>query len=153
MTTADHAGYHTITPYLMLREAARAIEFYKEVFGATEARPVYTMEDGRVGHAELRIGDSIVMLADEFPEMNYVGPTTRGGTTVGLQLSVDDCDVVFERAVGAGAKVIRKLADQFYGDRSGTIEDPFGHWWTISTHKEDLSEEEIMRRAAAQGHS
>ena len=144
------AGYHTITPYLMLRDGARAIDFYREAFGAVEVSR-FAMEDGRLGHAELRIGDSSLMLADEFPEMDYLGPATRGGTTVGMQLYVPDCDAVFNRAVAAGAKVLKPLADQFYGDRSGTIEDPFGHWWTISTHKEDLSEEELHRRAAEQG--
>ncbi|MCU1230150.1 MAG: Glyoxalase/bleomycin resistance protein/dioxygenase [Acidobacteria bacterium] len=144
------AGYHTITPYLMLRDAARAIDFYRDVFGAVEVSR-FAMPDGRVGHAELRIGDSNIMLADEFPEMGYVGPATRGGTTVGMQLYVTDCAAVYERAVAAGSKVLKPLADQFYGDRSGTIEDPFGHWWTISTHIEDVSEEEMARRAASQG--
>jgi len=150
MTNPIPAGYHTITPYLMLRDAALAIDYYKDVFGAVEVRR-FAMPDGRVGHAELRIGDSFIMLADEFPEMGYVGPATRGGTTVGLSLYVADCDAVFQRAVGAGAKVLKDLADQFYGDRNGTIEDPFGHWWTIGTHIEDVSEEEMARRAASQG--
>jgi len=148
MTNPIPDGYHTITPYLMLRDAARAIDFYKDVFGAVEVRR-FPMPDGRVGHAELRIGDSHLMLADEFPEMGYVGPATRGGTTVGLNLYVADCDDVFNRAVAAGAKVLKGLADQFYGDRNGTLEDPFGHWWTISTHIEDMTEEEMARRAAA----
>lgn len=148
MTNPIPDGYHTITPYLMLRDATRAIDFYKDVFGAEEIRRM-PMPDGRVGHAELRIGDSIVMLADEFPEMGYVGPATRGGTTVGLNLYVADCDAVFNRAVAAGSKVLKEMADQFYGDRNGTIEDPFGHWWTINTHVEDVSEEEMARRAAA----
>jgi PhnB protein len=145
------AGHHSLTPYLVMRDAARAIDFYRDVFGATEVSR-FAMQDGRVGHAELRIGDSNFMLSDEFPEMGYAGPATRGGTTVGMQLYLADCDAVFERAVAAGSKVLKPLADQFYGDRSGTIEDPFGHWWTISTHIEDVSDEEIARRAAAQGH-
>jgi PhnB protein len=149
MTNPIPAGFHSITPYLMLRDAGRAIDFYKDVFGAVEVSR-FVMPDGRVGHAELRIGDSHIMLADEFPEMGYVGPATRGGTTVGLNLYVADSDAVFNAAVTAGSKVLKDLADQFYGDRSGTIEDPFGHWWTISTHIEDVSEEEMARRAASQ---
>jgi PhnB protein len=150
MTTSTPAGYHTITPYLMLRDAGRAIDFYKDVFGAVELRR-FEMPDGRVGHAELRIGDSNVMLADEFPEMGYLGPASRGGTTVGMHIYFDDCDAVFHRAIAAGATVLKDLADQFYGDRNGTITDPFGHWWTIATHVEDMTEEEMARRAALQG--
>ncbi|MEA2568008.1 MAG: PhnB protein [Acidobacteriota bacterium] len=143
-------GYHSITPSLMLRDAARAIDFYRDVLGAVEVSR-FDMPDGRVGHAELRIGDSNFTLSDEFPEMGYVGPATRGGTTVMLQLYVADCDAVFHRAVAAGSKVMKDLADQFYGDRSGSIEDPFGHWWTISTHIEDVSEAEMIRRASSMG--
>jgi len=142
------AGYHSVTPYLMLREAARAIEFYKEAFGATEKFRM-PMPEGKIGHAEILIGDSHIMLADEFPEQGFVGPQTRGGTTVSLMLYVDDVDAVFDRAVKAGAKASRPVADQFYGDRMGTVEDPFGHVWNIATHIEDVSFEEMQRRSEA----
>jgi PhnB protein len=142
------AGYHTATPYLIVNGAARAIEFYKQAFGAAE---VMRMADpgGKVMHAEIQIGDSRIMLADEFPEMDARSPQTIGGTPVGLALYLEDCDAVFARAVSAGGKVLRPMQDQFYGDRSGTILDPFGHKWTIATHKEDLSPAEIQKRAAA----
>jgi PhnB protein len=144
-------GYHTVTPYLIISGAADAIDFYKKAFGAEEMVRM-PMPGGRVGHAELRVGDSIVMLADEFPEMDARGPRSVGGTPVSLVLYVTDCDAVFNRAVAAGAKVKRPLKDQFYGDRSGTLEDPFGHVWTVGTHKEDLSPEEMERRMKAMGH-
>ncbi len=140
-------GYHTVTPYLIVRGGAAAIEFYKKAFNATELVRM-PMPNGKLGHAELRIGDSCVMLADEAPEMNARAPVTIGGTPVGLALYVEDCDAMFNRAVSAGAKVERPLADQFYGDRSGTIVDPFGHKWTIGTHKEDVSPEEMKERMA-----
>lgn len=140
-------GYHTVTPYLCCRDAAAAIDFYKKAFGATE---VMRMEnDGKVGHAELQIGDSRVMLADEFPEMGFLSPKTVGGSPVMIHLYLDDVDATANRAVAAGAKVTRPVADQFYGDRGGQLEDPFGHKWYVSTHKEDLSPEEIEKRAAA----
>ena len=142
-------GYHAITPYLSIRGAANAIEFYKKAFGATE-RMRMTQPDGRIGHAELQIGDSCVMLADEHPEMDVRGPHSIGGSPVGLHLYVEDVDAVVAQAVGAGAKIVRAVQDQFYGDRSGTITDPYGHVWHVATHKEDLSEEEIRKRAAAQ---
>jgi PhnB protein len=151
MVKAIPEGYHSVTPYLMLRDAAKAIDFYKKAFGAEEVLRM-PMPDGRLGHAEIRIGDSHVMMADEFPEMGYLGPHTRGGTTVSLMLYVDDCDAVFERAVAAGAVVKKPLADQFYGDRVGSVEDPFGHFWSIGTHKEDLSPEELQKRMAEQKH-
>jgi PhnB protein len=141
-------GFHTITPYLVIKGAAVAIDFYKAAFGATELFRM-PQPDGRVGHAELRIGDSVFMLADEFPEMNIVGPKTLGGSAVGLLLHVPDADALFAKAVSLGAQVTKPMADQFYGDRSGTVEDPFGHRWTISTHIEDVSLEEVKRRAAA----
>src|SRR5215472_8779053 len=141
-------GYHHITPYLVIQGAAAAIDFYKKVFGATELFRM-TQPDGRVGHAELKIGDSVFMLADEFPEMQTVGPKTLGNTPVGLHLYVEDADATFNHALSLGAKVKKPMADQFYGDRSGTIEDPFGHKWTIATHKEDVSPEEMKRRMAA----
>lgn len=142
-------GFHSITPYLMIKGAAAALDFYKKVFGAVELSRMIDPNGNRVGHAEIKIGDSPIMLADEYPEMNHVGPATLGGTPVGILLYVADCDAVFERAVAAGAKPIKPLQDQFYGDRSGTVLDPFGHMWTISTHKEDISPEEMERRAQA----
>ena len=141
-------GYHTVTPYLIVNGAAAAIDFYKRAFGAEELFRMPTPA-GKVGHAEIQIGDSRVMLADEFPEMGAKGPVSIGGSPVHLLLYVNDCDAMFRRAVEAGGKVKRPLKDQFYGDRSGSIEDPFGHDWTIATHKEDLSPEEMNRRAAA----
>ena len=140
-------GYHSVTPYLVIKGAARAIDFYKQVFGATE---MLRMEGpgGSIGHAEIKIGDSPVMLADEHPAMNCLGPESFGGSPVSLMIYVEDSDAVFAQAVAAGATVIRPLQDQFYGDRSGTVTDPFGHTWTIATHKEDLSPEEVGRRAA-----
>lgn len=141
-------GYHTIVPYLLVRNAAAAIDYYKKVFGAQEVDR-FEM-NGRIGHADLIIGDSHLMLADEHPEMGYVGPESLGGTTFGLALYVDNVDELFQRAVDNGAKVERPVADQFYGDRTGTLIDPFGHKWSISTHVEDVSREEMMRRAAAQ---
>jgi PhnB protein len=140
-------GYHSLTPYLSISGAAQAIEFYKEAFGATEIMRM-PQPDGRVGHAELQIGDSRFMLADEFPDIDFRGPQALGGSPVHLHLYVDDVDKVFQRAVSAGAKQVRPVQDQFYGDRLGTVADPFGHVWHVSTHKEDLSMEEIKRRAA-----
>lgn len=139
-------GYHSVTPYLIVKGAARAIDFYKQAFGATE---LMRMEgpDGTVGHAEIKVGDSPLMLADEHPEMGYRSPQTLGGAGISLMVYVDDVDEVFPRAISAGAKELRPIQDQFYGDRSGTLEDPFGHVWTISTHKEDLSNEEMLRRS------
>jgi PhnB protein len=141
-------GYHNITPYLVIKGAASAIDFYKKAFGAIEIMRM-PQPDGRVGHAELKFGDSFVMLADEFPEMNVVGPQTLGNSPVGIMLYVDDVDAVFNRALSLGATVNKPLADQFYGDRNGTLIDPFGHKWTIATHKEDVSPEEMERRVAA----
>jgi PhnB protein len=141
-------GYHTITPYLSVKGAASAIEFYKRAFGATE---VFRMQEpgGKIGHAEIQIGDSRVMLADEYPEMGFRGPHSLGGSPVMLHLYVDDCDAMVNKAVTAGAKLVRPVQDQFYGDRNGTVEDPFGHTWHVSTHVEDLTPEEIDKRAAA----
>ncbi|ABS25858.1 VOC family protein [Anaeromyxobacter sp. Fw109-5] len=142
-------GYHSITPYLIVKGAAKAIDFYVAAFGATElfrmARP-----DGRVGHAEIRIGDSVVMLADEHPEMGARSPQTIGGTPLSLLLYVPDVDAVVARAVAAGAQLTRPVADQFYGDRSGILTDPFGHSWFVSTHVEDVPPDELERRASAQ---
>jgi len=142
------AGYNSVTPYLMIKGAAAAIDFYKQAFGATEIMRM-PQPDGRIGHAELRIGDSVVMLADEFPEAEAISPRTLGGTTVGLMIYVNDADSVFNKAIGMGAKVKKPMADQFYGDRNGTLEDPWGHKWTISTHVEDVTPEEMNKRMAA----
>jgi PhnB protein len=143
-------GYHTVTPYLIVNGASAAIDFYKKAFGAEELFRM-PMPGGRVGHAEMKIGDSRIMLADEFPEMDARGPKSLGGTPVSILLYVNDCDAVFNRAVAAGAKVKRPIKDQFYGDRSGVIEDPFGHAWSIATHKEDVSSEEMQRRMKSMG--
>jgi len=141
-------GYNTATPYLIVKGAAQAIEFYQRAFGATE---LLRMADpqGRVGHAEIRIGDSVIMLADEHPGMGYRSPRSLGGSSVSIMLYLPDVDTVFERAVKLGARAQRAVQDQFYGDRSGTLEDPFGHIWTIATHIEDVPPEELERRAAA----
>ena len=141
-------GYHSVTPYLIVKGAAKAIEFYKTAFGATETFRM-PQPDGRIGHAELKIGDSTIMLADEVPERNIRGPESLGGTPVMIHLYINDVDTVARRAVASGAKEIRAVQNQFYGDRSGMFADPFGHQWNISTHVEDLSPEEIGKRAAA----
>jgi len=138
-------GYHTITPYLIIAGAGQALEFYKQAFAATELMRM-PGPDGKIMHAELQIGDSRIMLADEFPEMGHVGPKTLSGTSVSLMLYVEDVDTFFAQAIAAGGKEQRPVQDQFYGDRSGTLEDPFGHVWTIGTHKEDLTPEEIAAR-------
>ena len=143
-------GYEGVTPYLIVKGAAAAIEFYKKALGAAELYRL-PMPDGRVGHAELRVGSAIVMLADEFPEMDAKSPGAFGGTPVSLLLYVPEVDAAVARAVAAGARVKRPVKDQFYGDRSGTFEDPFGHVWTLATRKEDLTPEEINRRMAATG--
>ncbi|HEV2851260.1 MAG TPA: VOC family protein [Thermoanaerobaculia bacterium] len=139
-------GYHSVTPYLVVNDGARAIDFYKQAFGATE---LFRMEgpDGKVGHAEIRIGNSRVMLADEYPAMGFRSPRSLGGAGVSLMVYVEDVDARFRQAIAAGAKELRPVQDQFYGDRSGTLEDPFGHVWTLSTHKEDVSSEEMRRRS------
>jgi PhnB protein len=138
-------GYNSITPYLVIKGAAEAIEYYKKVFGATE---VMRMPDpsGRIGHAELKIGNSHIMLADEFPEMNYRAPVSDGSSPVSILLYVEDVDSIVERAVAAGAKILKPVQDQFYGDRSGFIQDPFGHLWGVATHKEDVSPQEMEER-------
>jgi PhnB protein len=140
-------GYQNVTPYLIVKGAAAAIDFYKNAFGATEIMRM-PMPDGRVGHAELRIGDSVLMLADEFPEAEAMSPSTLGGTTVGLMIYVDDADIIFNKTISMGGKVKKPMADQFYGDRNGTLEDPWGHKWTIATHVEDVAPEEMERRLA-----
>ena len=145
-------GYHTVTPYLIINGATEALEFYKTAFGATEIFRM-PMPDGKIGHAEIKIGDSRIMLADEPPAgMGFQGPKTVGNTTVGICLYIEDVDSMAKQVVAAGAKELRPVVDQFYGDRSGTFQDPFGHVWTISTHKEDLTPEEMDKRAKTQGH-
>ena len=139
-------GYHSITPYLAVDGAAAAIEFYRKAFGATEVMRM-PAPGGKVGHAEIEIGGSRIMLADEYPDMNFRSPRTYGGTPVGLHLYVEDVDAVAGQAVAAGAKELRPVKDQFYGDRTGSFEDPFGHVWHIATRKEDLSPDELQRRA------
>ena len=141
-------GYHSVTPYLIIKGAADAIEFYKKAFGATELFR-FPAPDGKIGHAEIKIGDSPIMLADEFAEMGYKGPRALGGSPVSLMIYLEDVDTVFNRAVEAGASVKEAVQDKFYGDRTGTLTDPFGHVWHVSTHKEDVSMEEMEERAKA----
>ena len=140
-------NYPQVMPYLIVDGANEAIEFYKDVLGATE-RMRLDGPDGRIGHAELQIGGSVIMLADENPGMNVEGPRSVGGTPVTIHVYIEDADGAFERAVKAGAKPLRAVEDQFYGDRSGQFEDPYGHRWNVATHVEDISEEEMARRAA-----
>ncbi len=141
-------GYHSVTPYLIINGAVKALEFYKTAFGAVE---LFRMADpnGRIGHAEIKIGDSPVMLADEMPEMKYFSPQSLGGTPVSLMIYVENVDQRFDAAVKAGATVTRPVKDQFYGDRSGTLADPFGHVWTVATHIEDVPPEEMTQRMEA----
>jgi PhnB protein len=140
--------YPRVTPYLIVDDASAAIDFYRAVFGATE-RMRLAGPDGKVGHAELGIGDAVIMLADENPEMDARGPRIFGGTPVTLHVYVEDADDVLERAVAAGAKTLRPAEDKFYGDRAGQFEDPFGHRWDVATRVEDVSPEEMSKRAAA----
>ncbi|MBT4866005.1 MAG: VOC family protein [Planctomycetaceae bacterium] len=138
-------GYHTVTPYIIVNDAVAAIEFYQQAFGAKELLRL-EMPDGKIGHAEIKIGDSVIMMADECPEMGAVSPKSLGGSAGSIMLYVEDVDASFAQAVESGATIKRPLTDQFYGDRSGTLEDPFGHGWTIATHVEDVSPGEIDRR-------
>ncbi|KTD18492.1 Predicted enzyme related to lactoylglutathione lyase [Legionella lansingensis] len=138
-------GYATITPYLIVKNAAKAIEFYKAVFGAKELMCM-PGPNNSVGHAELTIGESKFMLADECPDMDAKAPSAYGGSPVGIHLYVKDVDAIVNQAIKHGAKLTQNVEDRFYGDRNGTIEDPFGHKWHISTHIEDVSEEEVMKR-------
>jgi PhnB protein len=138
-------GYHAVTPYLIVGDGARAIEFYKQAFGAVEVMRMHG-PGGKVGHAEIRIGDSPIMLADEFPGCDTRSPASLGGSPVSIYLYVEDADTVFARAVAAGATAVRPVEDQFYGDRTGGLRDPFGHIWHVGTHREDLSAEELRRR-------
>jgi len=138
-------GYHTATPYLVVKGAAEALAFYKAAFNAAEVMR-WPDPSGRIGHAEIKIGDSPIMLADEFPEMGFRGPHSLGGSPVGIVLYVENADEWFDRAVAKGAKAMRPVAHQFYGDRSGTLVDPFGHVWTIASHVEDVPADEMKRR-------
>jgi PhnB protein len=138
-------GYHAVTAYLSVQNAAQALDFYKRAFGAKELVRM-PMPDGKVGHAEIQVGDSHVMLADEMPNMGFLSPQSRGGTTVQLHLYVTDVDATVQRAVAAGGKLTRPIEDKFYGDRAGTLEDPYGHVWYIATHKEDVPPKEMKRR-------
>ena len=140
------SGYHTITAYLIIRDAISALAFYKEAFGAIEVMRLMGA-DGRIAHAEMTLGDSRIMLAEE--NETFRSPHSFCGTTVSLLMYVPNVDAAFERAIAAGIKILRPVADQFYGDRTGTLEDPFGHVWTLATHKEDVPPEELQRRASA----
>lgn len=139
-------GYHAVTPYLIVNDATGAIDFYKRAFGAVEETRME--RDGKVAHAEIRMGDSRIMLADEMPGTEIRSPRAIGGTPIFIMIYVEDVDAVVARAVEAGATLQRPVKDQFYGDRSGSVEDPYGHIWHVATHKEDLTPEEIRRRAA-----
>ena len=141
-------GYHSVTPYIIVKGAAKAIDFYKNAFGATELMR-FPGPNNTVMHAEIKIGDSVVMLADEHESGPYRSPIAVGGTPISLMVYVEDVDTVFNQAVSLGAKSTREVEDQFYGDRSGNLTDPFGHVWTIATHKEDVSSDEMERRMAA----
>ena len=144
---AKPAGYHAVTPYLPVRGAAKAIDFYKQAFNAKEIMRM-PGPGGKLGHVELQIGDSRVLRSDEYEEMNFVGPQSRGGTTVHMHLYVDDADKTFARAKSLGAKEVRPVAEMFYGDRSGCVEDPFGHAWHISTHVKDIPMAVLKKKAA-----
>src|SRR3954447_7770547 len=139
-------GYHSVTPYLIVKGAAAAIDFYKKAFAASEALRMEA-PGGKIGHAEIKIGNSVVMLADEYPDMGFRSPQSLGGSGVTLMIYVEQVDTVFQRAIAAGGKEVHPLKNQFYGDRSGTIQDPFGHVWTIATHVEDIAPEEMRKRA------
>jgi len=142
-------GFNTLTPHLVVKEASKAIDFYKKAFGAEEIRRMSGPDSESIMHAELKIGNSRLMLVDEFPEMDARGPGSIGGTPVTIHMYVEDADSAFNRAVSAGAQVRMPLADMFWGDRYGVLADPFGHSWSIATHKEDLTPEEIRKRMQA----
>ena len=145
-------GYHSVTPYLIIDGSSRALDYYKRVFGATE-RMRMPGPEGKIGHAEISIGDSMIMLADEHPEMGARAPRTVGGSAVSIMLYVNDVDATVKTAVAEGAKLLQPVEDKFYGDRMGTIEDPFGHHWHVGTHREDVPLDELKRRAAAMAKS
>jgi PhnB protein len=140
-------GYRNVTPYLCIKGAADGIDWYATIFGAKE-RMRLAAPDGTLGHAEIEIGDSVVMLADEYPDIGFVSPKTLGGSAAHLMVYVDDCDATVDAAVKAGARVVQPAENKFYGDRSAHIEDPFGHNWNVSTHVENVSEEEMAKRAS-----
>ena len=148
MAKAIPDEYPRVTPYLIVDGAAAAIDFYRSVLGATE-RMRMAGPDGKIGHAELDVGDSVIMLADEQPAMDIAGPRSIGGSPVTIHVYVEDVDGVFQRALGAGARALHQVEDRFYGDRSGAFEDPFGHRWSVATHVEDVPPEEMARRAEA----
>jgi len=141
-------GYPRVSPYLVVDGAAAAIDFCKAVFDATERMRI-PAPAGKIGHAEVMIGDGLIMLADEFPEIDVLGPKSIGGSPVTVCVYVVDVDEVFKRAIDAGAEVVRPVEDQFYGDRSGQFRDPFGHVWSVATHIEDIEPDELVRRATA----
>jgi uncharacterized glyoxalase superfamily protein PhnB len=147
-TPAVPAGRHTLIPTLTMKDAKKAIEFYERAFGAKATSEPFLMPDGRVGHAELKVGDSYFMLADEFPDFGALAPDGKKSSH-GMFLYVDDCDAVLKRALDAGARTLMPIGDQFWGDRMGQIQDPFGHRWSIATHKEDLTDAQIKERARA----
>lgn len=150
MNVVNHipAGFYSLTPYLIVHKCADAIRFYQQAFGATEIGRI-TMPDGRIGHAELKIDNSRIMLAEEMPTWKNKSPNTLGGTCVGIALYVSDADTIFQRALGAGAIQVEPVKDQFYGDRAGMLTDPFGHNWHIMTHIEDVSFPEMQKRCDA----
>ena len=147
-------GYSSVTPYLIISGASKALDYYKKAFGANELMR-FEGPGGTIMHAEMQIGNARVMLADESPELGYLSPRSLGGSGTGLMLYVDKVDATFERAIAGGAKVMKPVENQFYGDRTGSLTDPFGHVWTIATHVEDVSEEEMRRRmeAASRAHA
>ena len=142
-------GYHSVTPYMTLRDAVSAIDFYRRAFGA-ELVMKLDMPDGKIAHAEIRIGDSVIMMSEENEEWGNKSPLTLGGSPMFLMIYLPDVDAAFAKALAAGATVVRPVEDQFYGDRAGTLKDPFGHQWTLGTHIEDLSQEEVQRRMEAE---
>ena len=142
-------GYHSITPYLIVNKGSEVIKYYEKIFGAKELAPMMTPDRNRISHAEIEIGNSKLMLADEFPEMNSLSPKTMGGSPVGLFLYANDIDKIFSQAVAEGAKVLMEVEDQLWGNRYGSLEDPFGHGWSLSTHIKDLTEEELKKAGEA----
>jgi len=149
MTKPIPDGYPRVTPYLIVDGAADAIDFYTSVLGAAQRGDRMQMPDGKVGHAELALGDSLIMLADESPDWGAVGPGTVGGTPVTIHVYVEDVDAIFSKALAGGAKELNPVTDQFYGDRSGQFEDPWGHRWNVASHVEDVPPEEMAERAKA----
>ncbi len=147
-TQAVPEGFHTATPYLVISNATSALDYYQKAFDATEVMRI-TGPGTKIGHAEIQIGDSRIMLSDEFPEMGSRSPKAFGGSPVSIHLYVENADEVFRKAIAAGGRVVRPVEDRFYGDRTGCLEDPYGHVWHIATHKEEVSLDEIRQRAAA----